>query len=77
MGKVIFCLLIMFCVWGKLTTGKPLPHQRMSPEDFEWINEEENTPQEETPVVVNEETGGSHEMTVEDNIRRMQGNRNR
>ena len=69
MKKVVITIL---CVWGGLVAGIPL---RISPDEFQHLDEIE-TPSHQPPN--NEERPRtSTEMSVEDNVRRMQGNRNR
>ena len=72
MKKVIITIL---CVWGGLAVGVPL---RISPDEFQHLDElEPQSRQPPTPRLNEERIHTSTEMTVEDNVRRMQGNRNR
>ena len=65
----------MLCVWGGLTFGTPL---RNSPYEFQHLDEVESHPRKPPTTASNEErTRTTTEMSVEDNVRRMQGNRNR
>ena len=75
MDKFIFWLLTILCVWGKLTIGMPL---RISPDEANWLDEEENASQyEASRAANNEDTGASRKLEHDENIRRLQGNRNR
>ena len=75
MERVIFWLLTIFCVWDNFTEGVPL---RISQREFQHLNEEKSFARQHQPSNIdNEETGADGEMTVAENVRRMQGNRNR
>ena len=74
MEKLIIWLLTIFCVWGTLTIGLPL---RNSPHEFLHLDEDESHSRPQPPRVINEESVDTTEMSVEENVRRMQGNRNR
>jgi hypothetical protein len=74
MRKVIFWLPTIFCTWGALVSGLPL---RISPDEFQHLEEEEILSRAQTPSTVKEDADSTTEMSVEENVRRMQGNRNR
>ena len=74
MKKVIFWLLTTFFIWGELVTGLPL---RISPDEFQHLEEEVSLSRAQSQRAINEDSGVTTEMSVEENVRRMQGNRNR
>ena len=68
-------LIIILCVWEGIATASPL---RNSPHEFQHLDEVESHSREEPTTSLNEERiRDTTEMSVEDNVRRMQGNRNR
>ena len=68
-------LIIILCVWGGIATASPL---RFSQKELQHLDEVESHSREEPTTTLNEERiRGTTEMSVEDNVRRMQGNRNR
>ena len=72
MKKVLITIL---CVWGGIATASPL---RISPDEFQHLDEVESHSHEEPTTTLNDERiRETTEMSVEDNVRRMQGNRNR
>ena len=74
MRKVLFWLLPIFCIWRASVTGLPL---RISPDEFQHLEEEEIVSRAQHPRAGMEDAVGTTEMSVEENVRRMQGNRNR
>ena len=74
-NKMKKVLIIILCVWGGIANASPL---RISPDEFQHLDEVESHSREEPTTTLNEErTRVTTEMSVEDNVRRMQGNRNR
>ena len=77
MKKVLIAIL---CVWGGIATASPLRPKslRISPDEFQHLDELESHSREEPTTTLNEDRARvTTEMSVEDNVRRMQGNRNR
>ena len=69
-------LILILCVWGGI--AMPRKGLRISPDEFQHLDEVESHSREEPTTTLNEERKRvTTEMSVEDNVRRMQGNRNR
>ena len=72
MAKVIFWSLASFSCWAALSTGHPL---RISPDEFQHLEEVENISRQK-PIRTNEgKNQEPKELSVEENVRRMQANR--
>ena len=74
MGNFTLWFLAVSCICGQLAVGLPL---RISPDEFQHLEQEENHSKSQKLRPTNEERIGTTEMSVEENVRRMQGNRNR
>ena len=68
MDKTTCCIIIIFCILGKLIGGVPVPNRRhrVDHHAYTWLD-----------VPSEEEKNESRELSTNENLRRMQGNRNR
>ena len=68
MDKTIFCNILLLCILGKLTDGVPVPNHRhrVDHQAYNWLD-----------VPNEEEQDQPRKLTKDENLLRMQENRNR